>query len=129
MIDVVKGFTQTMSTHFIQIFIGRILHRGESSWGGGGGGNPAIPLNRFGSLQVLPWIKAIECLQLAKHDKSSSHYSGTSHNGLSEIRTASIQQTNHVPPNDFTIELIHFQPPRYGQSLNSGQSASENRLR
>ena len=35
-------------------------------------------------------------------------YSGTSHNGLSEIQTASIQWTNHVPPNDFTIELIQF---------------------
>ena len=39
-------------------------------------------------------------------------YSGTSHNGLSKIQTASIQQTNNVPPIDFAIETIHFQPQR-----------------
>ena len=44
-------------------------------------------------------------------------YSGTSHNRLSEIWTASIQQTNNVPPIDFAIETIHFQPPRDGQPL------------
>ena len=48
-------------------------------------------------------------------------YSGTSHNGLSEIRTASIQWTNNVPPIDFAIEIIHFQPPRDGQPPISGQ--------
>ena len=26
---------------------------------------------------------------------------------------------NHAPPIDFTIELVLFQPPRYGQPLNS----------
>ena len=30
-------------------------------------------------------------------------------------------QTNHVPPTDFTIEVIHFQPPIYRQLWNSGQ--------
>ena len=45
-------------------------------------------------------------------------YSGT---GLSEIRTASIQQTNHVPPIDFAIEIIHFQPPRDRPPPISGQ--------
>ena len=41
-------------------------------------------------------------------------YSRTSHNGLSdlEIQTASIHWTNNVPPIDFAIEIIHFQPPR-----------------
>ena len=37
-------------------------------------------------------------------------YSGTSHNGLSKIRTTvtSIQWTNNVPPIDFAIEIIHY---------------------
>ena len=41
-------------------------------------------------------------------------YSGTSHKGLSEMRSASIQRTNHVPPIDFAIEIIHFKPLRDG---------------
>ena len=48
-------------------------------------------------------------------------YSGTSHNGLSEIRSTSIQRTNNVPLLDFAIETIHFQPLRDGQSPNSRQ--------
>ena len=32
---------------------------------------------------------------------------GTSDNGLSEIRTASIQQTNHVPPWRLQLSTIH----------------------
>ena len=51
----------------------------------------------------------------------STIYSGTSHNGLSEIRTASIQRTNNVPPIDFAIEIMYFQPPRDGQPPISGQ--------
>ena len=35
-------------------------------------------------------------------------YSGTFHNGLSKIRTASIQQTNNMPPIDFAMQIIHF---------------------
>ena len=44
-------------------------------------------------------------------------YSGTSHNGPYKKWTASIQRTNYVSPNDFAIciELIQFQPLRYGQ--------------
>ena len=42
-------------------------------------------------------------------------YRGSSHNGLSEIRIASIQWTNNVPPIDLAIVIVHFQPPRYGQ--------------
>ena len=48
-------------------------------------------------------------------------YSGTSHNGLSEIRTTYIQWTDNVPPIDFAIEVIHFQPPRNRQPLVFGQ--------
>ena len=47
---------------------------------------------------------------------TSCDYSGTSHNGLSDIRTASIQRTNNVPPINFAIEKIHFQPPRDRQA-------------
>ena len=48
-------------------------------------------------------------------------YSGTSHNGLSDIWTASLQRTNNVPPIDFAVEIIHFQPPSDGQPPISGQ--------
>ena len=44
----------------------------------------------------------------------SLHYSKTSNNGPSEKRTTSVQRTAHLPPIDFTIELIHFEPPRSG---------------
>ena len=47
-------------------------------------------------------------------------YSRTSHNGHSEIRTASIQRTGNVPPINSVVE-INFQPPRYGQPPTSGQ--------
>ena len=42
------------------------------------------------------------------------HYSKTSNNGPSEKRTTSLQRTAHLPPIDFTIELINFEPPRSG---------------
>ena len=41
-------------------------------------------------------------------------YSKTSNNGPYEKRTTSLQRTAHLPPIDFTIELIHFEPPRSG---------------
>ena len=41
-------------------------------------------------------------------------YSKTSNNGPSEKRTTSVQQMAHLPPIDFTIELIHLEPPRSG---------------
>ena len=41
-------------------------------------------------------------------------YSKTSNSGPSEKRTTSVQRTAHLPPIDFTIELIHFEPPRSG---------------
>ena len=44
-------------------------------------------------------------------------YSKTSNNGPSEKRTTSLQRTAHLPPIDFTIELIHFEPPRSGHLL------------
>jgi len=34
--------------------------------------------------------------------------------GPSEKWTTSIQQTAHLPPIDFTIKLIHYEPPRSG---------------
>ena len=43
-----------------------------------------------------------------------SLYSKTSNNGPSEKRTTSLQRTAHLPPIDFTIELIHYEPPRSG---------------
>ena len=36
------------------------------------------------------------------------------------LRTISVQRTAHLPPINFTIELIHFEPPRSGH-LNSEQ--------
>ena len=45
---------------------------------------------------------------------SKQSYSKTSNNGPSENRTTSVQRTTHLPPIDFTIELIHFEPPRSG---------------
>ena len=49
-------------------------------------------------------------------------YSKTSNNGPSEKRTTPLQQTAHLPPIDFTIELIHYEPPRSGHlsTLNNG---------
>ena len=44
----------------------------------------------------------------------SGEYSKTSNNGPSEKRTTSLQRTAHLPMIDFTIELIHFEPPRSG---------------
>ena len=41
-------------------------------------------------------------------------YSKTSNNGPSGKRTTFLQRTAHLPPIDFTIELIHFEPPRSG---------------
>ena len=41
-------------------------------------------------------------------------YSKTSNNGPSEKWTTSVQRTAHLPPIDFTIELIHYEPPRSG---------------
>ena len=43
-----------------------------------------------------------------------SVYSKTSNNGPSEKRTTSVQRTAHLPPIDFTIQLLHFKPPRSG---------------
>ena len=40
--------------------------------------------------------------------------SKTPNNGPSEKRTSSLQRTAHLPPIDFTIEVIHFEPPRTG---------------
>ena len=45
---------------------------------------------------------------------SCHKYSKTSNNGPSEKRTTSLQRTAHLPPIDFTIELIRFEPPRSG---------------
>ena len=41
-------------------------------------------------------------------------YTKISNNGPSEKRTTSLQRTAHLPPIDFTIELIHYEPPRSG---------------
>ena len=43
---------------------------------------------------------------------SEFDYSKTSNNGPFEKRTISVQRTDHLPPVDFTTELIHFEPPR-----------------
>ena len=50
------------------------------------------------------------------------NYSKTSNNGPSEKQTTSVQRTAHLPLIDFTIELIHFEPPRSGHlsTLNNG---------
>ena len=38
----------------------------------------------------------------------------TSNNEPSEKRSTSVQRTAHLPPIDFTIELIYYEPPRSG---------------
>ena len=57
---------------------------------------------------------------LSKSVNTHCIYSKTSNNGPSEKRTTSLQRTAHLPPIDFTIELIHYEPPRSGH-LNSEQ--------
>ena len=44
------------------------------------------------------------------------HYNKTSNNGPSQKQTTSVQQMAHLPPIDFTIELIHFEPAKTGTS-------------
>ena len=51
---------------------------------------------------------------LEEEREKTDYYSKTSNNGPSEKRTTSLQRTAHLPPIDFTIELIHFEPPRSG---------------
>ena len=38
----------------------------------------------------------------------NAKYSKTSNNGPCEKRTTSVQRTVHLPPIDFTVELIHI---------------------
>ena len=40
------------------------------------------------------------------------YYSKTSNSEPSKKQTTSVQRTAHLAPTDFTIELIHFEPPR-----------------
>ena len=49
-----------------------------------------------------------------------NNYSETSNNRPSEKRTTAVQRTTHLLPIDFTIKLIHYEPPRRGH-LNSEQ--------
>ena len=52
----------------------------------------------------------------------STVYSKTSNNGPSEERTTSVQRTAHLPPIDFTIELIYkFRTSEKRTPLNSEQ--------
>ena len=44
----------------------------------------------------------------------STEYSKTSTKGPSKKQTTSLQRMAHLPQLDFTIELIHFEPPRSG---------------
>ena len=57
-------------------------------------------------IQVVDRIKMV--------DNTNVLYSKTSNNGPSEKRTTSVQRTTHLSPIDFTIELIHLEPPRSG---------------
>ena len=70
------------------------------------------------------WIKC----QWRCHFHSLWDYSEISNNRISNIQTTSIQWTNHVPPIDFTIQLIHFQPPRYGQPLTKSMCPNDCKL-
>ena len=47
-------------------------------------------------------------------DMVDKGYSKTSYNGPFEKQTTSVQWTAHLPPIDFTTELIHFEPPTNG---------------
>ena len=67
------------------------------------------------TISVLKFPQVQGSLQLARKVAiDQTAYSKTSNNGPSEKRTTSLQRTAHLPPIDFTIELIHFEPPRSG---------------
>ena len=55
-----------------------------------------------------------KCVAICGAVLREGRYSKTSNNGPSEKRTTSLQRTAHLPPIDFTIELIHYEPPRSG---------------
>ena len=68
---------------------------------------------KFGSSFVRDYSRVdFSLVRLIKEIRN--RYSKTSNNGPSEKRTTSLQRTAHLPPIDFTIELIHFEPPRSG---------------
>ena len=60
-------------------------------------------------LSCSPVCTVLSMLKMVK-----ATYSKTSNNGHSEKRTTSLQRTAHLPLIDFTIELIHYEPPRSG---------------
>ena len=64
--------------------------------------------------------QGVSCIVVTLVQCAGCHYSGNSHNGLSEIWTVSLQRTSHVTPNCFAVEIIHFQdeqPPISGQQM------------
>ena len=59
------------------------------------------------SLALYVWTTTLMLYHAGSHlcCLNNSNYSGTSHNGLSKIRTASMQLTNHMSPVDIAIEI------------------------
>ena len=76
----------------------------------------------FGSIYTFQGENCTKCPQTSSYESdgklnrglATRLYSKTSNNGPSEKRTTSVQRTTHLPPIDFTIKLIHFEPPRSG---------------
>ena len=68
---------------------------------------------------------------VVNHTAIDKVYSKTSNNGPSEKQTTSLQRTVHLHPIYFTIELIHFEPPRSGHlsTPNSGHRSGPDVLR
>ena len=60
------------------------------------------------------WLFVAFADPLRMNFKSRRAYSKTSNNGPSEKRTTSVRRKAHLPPIDFTLELIHYKPPRSG---------------
>ena len=72
---------------------------------------------------VGPPLNAVAEVATCGYLKGESHifiFSKKSNNGPSEKQTTSLQQTDDLPPIDFTIELVRFKPPGSGH-LNSVQ--------
>ena len=66
---------------------------------------------------VGPPFNVVAEVTICGYLKGESHvfiYSKKSNDRPSEKQTTSLQQMDHLPPIDFTIELICFKPPRSG---------------
>ena len=93
-----------------------VLDRKQDELGAGWGSYAVILLvSSLGSLTITKFNGLnVHCFVVAHFSALYVYYSKTSNNGPSEKRTTSLQRTAHLPPIDFTTELIHYEPPRSG---------------